>query len=387
VEIQLKTLVLTQNFPPASGGSGRWFWELYSRLGRDYIVVADNQADTSAFDQQSVLEIHRIPLYSPQWGVASLAGLKYYWQCFKYLKKLAKQQNIDIIHCGRVLPEGLMAFMLNKVIGIPYCCYVHGEDLEASAQSRELNALTKLVMGSARKIICNSQNSANIVKRVDSRVIDKVIVMHPGADTNTFVPVTEPDKSFIESMGWQDKKIILTVGRLQVRKGQDKMIEAMPQILQRCPSAHYVIIGHGECKERLETLISSLNLQKQVSLMTDCDDATMIKCYQHCDVFILPNRTEGQDIEGFGMVLVEAQACAKPVIAGDSGGTKETLIPGETGEIVDATSTTALCDVIDKFLSHPALCAQYGAKGRAHAVSQFDWDNSAKRAVALFKPE
>lgn len=269
-------------------------------------------------------------------------------------------------------------------MGIPYLCYVHGEDLEASALSRELNSLTKLVMRSADKIICNSHNSANIVSRVDDSVNDKVTVMHPGADTKKFYPVENKDNDFLSAMGWDGKRVILTVGRLQARKGQDKMIEAMPEILKRCPQAHYVIIGHGESRTQLEHLIESLALQDHVQMLTDCDDETMIKCYQQCDVFILPNRTEGQDIEGFGMVLVEAQACAKPVIAGDSGGTKETLLAGKTGDIVDATNVAALADVISAFIEDPARCEAYGNAGRKHAVQAFDWENAAINARSVF---
>ena len=381
----MKTVVLSQNFPPASGGSGRWFWELYSRLGSNYVVVADEQPHTSEFDAQAPLTIKRIPLYSPQWGLANLDGLKYYYRSYRKLRRIIKEENVDMVHCGRVLPEGLMAFLLNKTMGVPYVCYVHGEDLEASALSRELNSLTKMVMRSASKVICNSHNSAAIVERVDNTVMANVVVMHPGADTNKFVPLTQPDSAFLTKMGWQEKSLIVTVGRLQARKGQDKMIEAMPQILKTCPNAHYVVIGHGECEQLLKDTVNRLGLQEHVEILTSCDDDTMIKCYQHCDVFILPNRTEGQDIEGFGMVLVEAQACAKPVIAGNSGGTKETLIAGQTGEIVDATNTDELADVVLRFLQSPALAAEFGLAGRKHAVNQFDWDNAAKVAKDLFE--
>ncbi len=381
----MKTLVLSQNFPPASGGSGRWFWELYSRLGSSYLVVADEQPHASEFDAQAPVTIKRIPLYSQQWGLANLDGLKYYYRSYRKLRRIIKEENIDMIHCGRVLPEGLMAFFLNKTMGVPYVCYVHGEDLEASALSRELNSLTKMVMRSASNVICNSHNSAAIVERVDNTVMANVVVMHPGADTNKFVPLTQPDNHFLTKMGWQEKSLIVTVGRLQARKGQDKMIEAMPQILKTCPNAHYVVIGHGECEQLLKDTVSRLGLQEHVEILTSCDDDTMIKCYQHCDVFILPNRTEGQDIEGFGMVLVEAQACAKPVIAGNSGGTKEALIAGQTGEIVDATNTDELADVVLRFLQSPALAAEFGQAGRKHAVNQFDWDNAASVAKDLFE--
>jgi phosphatidylinositol alpha-1,6-mannosyltransferase len=341
-------------------------------------------ANAQQYDAKAVLSISRIPLNSSQWGLLNLDGLKFYWRTFWQLKRFVKQHNIEMIHCGRVLPEGLMAWLLNKVTGIPYICYVHGEDLEASALSRELNALTQRVMRNAQKIICNSHNSAAIVKRVDDSVMDKVVVMHPGADTQLFVPLDKPDDEFLQQYGWQDKKIILTVGRLQARKGQDMMIKAMPAILRKVPNAHYVIVGHGESLGSLKALVKSLALEEHVEFLTDCDDSTMIACYQHCTAFILPNRTEGQDIEGFGMVLVEAQSCAKPVIAGNSGGTVETLLKGETGFILDATKVDEISDTLVHLLSDPELQKRLGEAGRKHAVAQFDWHNAAKKAAAIF---
>lgn len=379
----MKTLVLTQNFPPQAGGSGRWFWELYSRLGENYLVVADDVGNTAEFDGQAPFPIFRMPLSSPQWGLLSKDGIGFYWRSYRRLKAFVKEHNITRIHCGRVLPEGLMAWMLAKTTGIPYSCYVHGEDLEASALSRELNSITKMVMRGCRQVICNSHNSAGIVERVDPSVLDKVVVMHPGVDASQFVPAPK-DSDFLNQMGWQDKSLILTVGRLQARKGQDKLIEAMPGILANVPNAHYVIIGNGETKERLEQRVSELGLAEHVTMLTQCDDTTMIKAYQQCDVFILPNRTEGQDIEGFGMVLVEAQACAKPVVAGDSGGTKETMIQGTTGFVVDATNTQELTDVLSKLLLDSALREKMGQQARKYVESELDWNRAAEKATTLF---
>lgn len=380
-----KTLLISEIFPPIHGGSGRWFWELYSRLGNNYVIAAGKSTNCNISDNDSNLKIYRLPLKSAQWGVANLSALKFYFKSFFALKKIVKSEDIHLIHCGRVLPEGLLALLLKKTMGIKYMCYVHGEDLEASALSRELNTLTKLVMRNSDRIICNSRNSENIVKRIDSSVSSKIVVMHPGADTKRFVPIEFPDQQFLQKMRWSNKKIILTVGRLQARKGQDFMINAMPNILKTCPDAHYVVIGNGECEGLLRDTIDRLNLSQHVDVLTDCDDETMIACYQHCDVFILPNRTVEQDVEGFGMVLVEAQACGKPVIAGDSGGTVETLIPGKTGEIIDATSIENIESVVSKFLLNTDICREYGESGREHAVAQFDWDNAASHAKNMFE--
>jgi phosphatidylinositol alpha-1,6-mannosyltransferase len=101
-------------------------------------------------------------------------------------------------------------------------------------------------------------------------------------------------------------------------------------------------------------------------------------------VFVLPNRSVGRDIEGFGMVLVEAQACAKPVIAGDSGGTAETMLVNETGFIVDCTTPEILAQKLSALLADNELAVQMGQKGRTHVVETLDWENLTKQASRLF---
>jgi phosphatidylinositol alpha-1,6-mannosyltransferase len=110
----------------------------------------------------------------------------------------------------------------------------------------------------------------------------------------------------------------------------------------------------------------------------------MINCYQQCDLFILPNRTIDQDIEGFGMVLVEAQSCAKPVIAGDSGGTKETMLLGETGIIVDATNPLNISDAVVDILSNEQKSVNMGINGREHVLKSLDWKALVLRAKEIF---
>jgi len=379
-----RILVLSENFPPISGGSGRWFWELYSRLPSDNIVIVTNEhEDASAIDDSTSMAIIRIPLTNPEWGFRSLSGLRFYLKTVQILRELVKQYNIDEIHCGRVIHEGVSAWLLSLFTNITYICYVHGEDVETAATSGEHNLMVKQVCKGAKYLICNSHNSANIVKRLGYANDHKMHVLHPGVDATKFCPAPI-DEAFRAKMGWTDKFVILTVGRLQKRKGQDKMIEAMPLILKEHPQALYAIVGNGECKEELEGLISELKLENNVQLLSEISDADMIACYQQCDLFILPNRTIDNDIEGFGMVLVEAQACGKPVIAGDSGGTKETMLIGESGYVIDCTNTGAIANkIITLGLSQKDLC-KIGSRGRQHIDLNLDWIAHAKNATILF---
>jgi phosphatidylinositol alpha-1,6-mannosyltransferase len=379
-----KVLVLTENFPPISGGSGRWFWELYSRLPKEqYLILADDIQGAAEFDNTHQLNILRMPLKSTEWGIKSVSGLRFYWRVFWKIRKIINQHHITHIHCGRVIHEGVIAWLLKLMTGTSYLCFVHGEDVETAATSGEHNMMVKQVCKHADRLICNSHNSANIVKRLNYAGDAKINVLHPGVDASLFVPSAD-DEEFKHKMAWQGRKVIITVGRLQARKGQDMMIRVTHILKQQFPEILYAIIGRGECIESLKALSAELNLNDHVQFLTDVSDAQMIQCYQQSDMFILPNRTIGNDIEGFGMVLVEAQACGKPVIAGNSGGTKETMIVDQSGYVIDCTDAQLISSTITKLLANPEHSAQMGNIGRKHVESELDWQAHVQKASLLF---
>lgn len=379
-----KTLLLSEIFPPVKGGSGRWFWEVYTRISTGNVIVAAGQdANSDKVDISSPLRTYRLPLSSWSWGLKSLTGLKYYFSALRDVLKVVKQNDIQVIHCGRCLPEGFIGFLISKIKGIPYICYVHGEDVETAATSRELSWIVNKALGGATRLIANSQNTADILLNTWNTDPAKTMVFNPGVDASLFIPA--PASEEIKShLGWEARQVILTVGRLQERKGHDKLIEALPSIIERNPSVLYAIIGDGERKAPLEALVAKLKLEKHVMFMSELDDQEMIQCYQQCDVFVLPNRTVGRDIEGFGMVLVEAQACERPVIAGDSGGTAETMLVNETGYILDCTQPKLLAEKICTLLEDDALREKMGIAGRKHVQHTLDWPVLSKALKVEF---
>ena len=380
-----KTLLISEIFPPIHGGSGRWFWELYSRLPRDeYLIIAGSNANTAEFDTTHDLNIKRINLSSESWGIKSVTGISFYWRTFWQLKKQIKENKITQIHCGRCLPEGVMGWLLSLFTGIPFICYVHGEDVETASTSRELTWLVKKVLNSATKLISNSKNTANILINNWQAQQEKVVVLNPGCDTTKFVPAAK-DLNVRKELGWEDRTVILTVGRLQQRKGHDMMIKALPKIKDIHPDVLYAIVGNGEEKPALQTLVTELNLEDNVMFHAEITDQEMIQCYQQCDLFILPNRTVGNDIEGFGMVLVEAQSCSKPVIAGDSGGTAETMLIGDSGYVLDCTNTEVMSNAISDLLTDKPLIKSMGEMGREHVVNTLDWQAHKEKASQLFQ--
>ena len=377
-------LLLTENFPPIEGGSGRWFWELYSRLPKDKVTIVTHDLEGGCeFDKSHELNIIRTPLVNPEWGIKSISGLRFYFANVRKVLKLVKQHNIDEIHCGRVIHEGVTAWIVKLLTGTPFRCFVHGEDVETAATSREQSLLVKQVCKHATSLICNSYNSQRLVASLGFSDTDKCDVLHPGVDTSTFKPAPA-NNEIRQRFGWaKDSLVLLTVGRLQKRKGQDFLIEVMPRLLEKVPELQYVIVGRGEELENLRDLIEKHKLQESVFIHTNFDDTDLINAYQQCDVFILPNRTIKNDIEGFGMVLVEAQACGKPVIAGDSGGTSETLKEGETGFIIDCSSPEFIHAVLPAALSKSnGLDTEYIA---AYSKQTFNWNKHTDAFITLME--
>jgi phosphatidylinositol alpha-1,6-mannosyltransferase len=376
-----KVLLLSEIFPPTHGGSGRWFSEIYGRFPKQsvaFLVGANDGADT--FDSRSPHQIHRYNLSSGEWGLRSLTGLKFYLRTWFKLKATAKDEGIQQVHCGRVLPEGVAALMLKVSSGIPYSCYVHGEDVETALTSRELTWLTRQVMKHAEQVICNSENSFRILRDKWNLSLEKMVVMTPGVDVDHFCP----DPTTRKPEGWERRINILTVGRLQRRKGQDMMIRALPELAKVFPNINYAIIGGGRERPALEHLADELGVSAYVQFLGEVDDARMTDCYRHCDLFALPNRRVGNDDEGFGMVLLEAQACGRPVLAGASGGTRETLEDGITGTMVDCTVPENIADAVAKMLSNPELLESMGQAGRKHVEDRFSWETLALNARKLF---
>jgi phosphatidylinositol alpha-1,6-mannosyltransferase len=375
-------MLLTEVFPPRHGGSGRWLWELYRRLPLDVTVVTADHPDAAAFDASCGLAIERAPLTFPSWGLFDLSGAAAYIKAFRRVARTVRRLHPTAIHSGKARPEGLLALLLGLRFGLPYVCFVHGEELRLAHTSRDLAWLTRRVLAGAGTIVANSEHTHTIL-RDEWHVRDRVVVMHPGVDTSRFVPAPA-DAAVREQLGWTGRRVVLTVGSLQERKGQDMMIRALPAIRAACPDVLYVAAGGGAERTALQELAGRLDVQDAVQFPGAPSEDTLVSYYQQCDLFALPNRQVGWDIEGFGIVLLEAQACGVPVIAGCSGGTRETMRPGITGELVPCESPEPLADAVVALLQAPERRRAMGAAGREWTTSHFSWQVLAQQAQAIF---
>lgn len=382
----MRTLLITAVFPPATGGSGRWLWELYRRLPKSDVLVAAGQHPAQAeFDAAHDLNIVRLPLAMSTWGMLSARGLSGYAGNYQRVRQLIKRSRIERIDCGTLLPEGWLAWLIRRTTGVPYRCYVHGEELNVGAGSRELGSMMRWVLRGSQRIIANSRNTSQLLQEHWDVPQQKISVLHPGVDVQRFIPAPRCS-DLRQRLGWSDRPVVLTVGRLQKRKGHDRMIQALPAIRDKIPAALYAIVGDGEERTHLERLVSDLKLDGQVLFHGELGDERLIECYQQCDLCALPNREVDGDIEGFGMVLLEAQACGKPVLAGASGGTAETMRVPETGRIVPCEQPEPLAQAVTELLTDAGQRQQMGQAARRWVVEQFSWESLAQQAQRLDEP-
>ncbi len=391
----MTTLLVSEIFPPKIGGSGRWFWELYSRLPRDaYAVAAGSDPDERRIDRATDLRIDRVPLSFPTRFLRP-SSIGPYWRAARMLTDSVRQRGVQWLHAARCLPEGLLAAAVARRCGIRYACFAHGEEVNLSNreltppwhrrrvyESRELGWIVGVVLKNAAYVIANSDNTAAILTERWGLPSERVQRVHPGVDIDRFTPGVDPDVR--ARLRWSDRRVILTVGRLQRRKGHDVLIRALPDIRARVPEVLYAIVGDGEERAGLERLAASTGVVDAVRFLGEVGDDELLDCYRQCDLFVLPNREIAGDIEGFGLVLLEAQACGRPVVAGDSGGTRETMDPGRTGLLVPCDHPAELAERLAELLADPARLESMGAAGRRWIEERFGWDASARSAAEVF---
>lgn len=383
-EATLRALVVSEVFPPQVGGSGRWLFELYRRFPqREIEALADDAVGAAMFDTTHDMRVRRLPLSVSNWGVCNITGMKYYLSRSNRIVRIVRANGLNTLHCGRCLPEGLLGMLVKWRTGAPFGCYVHGEELAYGRQSRELGWLMRRVFASAKWVVANSRNTLRMLSSEWGVPTARLMVMHPGVDSIRYHPAPYSSKVRAE-LGWGERPVLLTVGRLQARKGHDIVIRALREVHKHVPGMLYAIVGSGEQEGYLRGLVVREGMEQHVIFHAALPDEATLRCFQQCDMFILPNRQVGEDIEGFGMVLVEAQACGKAVIAGDSGGTAETMKLGETGVVVNCDEPGPVAESIVALMSNPERLTRMGRAAREWAIDQFDWSRLAARAQEFF---
>ena len=366
--------------PPVIGGSGVFMRELCSRISKNKVIALTGMRDQDeGIDIDGNMTVYRKKyLWLPKSGFNNIRLIKYIVLFVFNVCRLNYKNNFSYVVCGEYFPAGIGALVLNFFNGIPYFIVFHGEEIYKVIGWRK--KIISLLISHSKGIVVNSENTKRLV--IDFGVNERIIVCKPCADHNRFKPACSPS-SFKKELGLLDKKIILTVSRLIPRKGHKLVISALKKILKKHPNSIYVIIGQDlGYEQKIKEHIINCNMMDNVIMTGFVTDEELLKYYQVCDVFVMVSDTgpTQDDLEGFGITCLEANACEKPVICGNTGGMPEAVEEGITGFIIDPTNDEIFVKRLDELLSDPEKCCRMGKEGRKRVIKYFDYE---KRSLEL----
>ncbi len=393
-------ILLCQRFLPEQGGSIRWMYEVYRRWPTAVDVVThdyyNHPPGTPEFPHKparpaegdhvtdAMLRMDRRDIFMRDWGIESPGRLlRYLRMTHAVRQRLANQRGgVVRVHAIHAVPEVVSLLPLKRLYGrkLRVLCYVHGEEVTACRSSRQLTLLMKQAHRVADVLVANSGYSRGVVEPFAQGT--PIEVVNPGVQLSEFTGAEEAGRLLRSEHGWHDRLLVLTVGRLDPRKNQATVIEAVAKLAMQHPNLLYVIAGEGRNRARLEEKVRSHGLNDHVLFLGAVDGALKTALYGACDVFAMPAVRDGTDVEGFGMVFLEAAACGKPCIAGNTGGQSEAVRHGETGYVVDGTDIAAVTEALQQLLSDAALRRQMGEAGRQHAQG-FDWPRVVEKIRQL----
>ncbi len=382
-----KTLLVTNQFPPDIGGTQNLLYNVTKRLDPEKLIVLADKGEKNvlhpketslkeikAFDERQKFKIIRSSFFYTS---------KFVWPrwmpVLKKLREIVPALNIENIVAGQVLPMGAAARIVAQTYQIPYSVYTYGMDIEIPLQHWRRKKTLKSTLKDTEHIFTISEDTKRRVLRAGGTE-DQIVKINPGLDVSEFIPnkdlLSRKTEELIDRYKLQGKKVIVTVGRTVARKGQDTVLKSLPKIIEQIPEAHYVIAGGGEYLDELKSISAKLNLEKHVTFTGRFPDDEKAALYNLADVVVMISRVEkSTDIEGFGIVYLEANALGKPVVAGRSGGVEDAVIDHKTGLLVDdPTDTDEVSKQIVRLLRDEDLANRLGEQGRERVGRDFDWN-------------
>lgn len=377
-------LVLTELFLPTKGGTAVWFGEVYRRLGGKgvHIVTASVPGDLD-HDSTHPNTVHRLNLARHPWLRPS--SLPMYLRLFFRSLRLGLTRDFEAVHAGRVLPEGLVAWAVARLIRRPVVIYAHGEEITTWRRSpRRLRAM-RFAYRHADKVVANSEFTREQLLALGVAP-ERIEIIYPGVDVERFHSGYDT-ADLTASIGLEEgQRLILSVGRLSRRKGFDQVIQSLPGLLEAGIDVRYALIGIGEDAQHLRTLAEQSGVADRVHFLGHVEPDDLPRWYCAADIFAMPNREIDGDTEGFGMVFVEAAACGCPSLAGMAGGTGAAVLEGETGVRVDGARLDEVIRGLTDLLTDRDRTRKMGEAAHQRAHASFSWAEIARRTVAQAGP-
>ena len=374
----MKILLFARDYAPQIGGVQNMLSGLMNTFDpEDITVIARDCSGSREFDQRVKYQIIRMPSLENLPKAISIL-LRAVLSLFYVFRQMITNKP-DLMLCGYAKGNGPFGWVAKKIFGVPYVVFAYGTDVLRYRGKKSL----------ARKWLAQADLVAAISEPVHKFVEEytqgkaKVVTVPLGCGVTGEAP--KPYLSKWQDIELADKKVVLTVCRLTPRKGVDKTIQAVSLLKEKYPDMVYIIVGQGDDNARLVNIAKESDVEQNIIFAGRVSDDDLLRFYQRADIFILASREEKGDIEGFGLVFVEAGAFSVPVIGGDSGGIKEAVAHEENGLLVDSTSPEAIAEAIERLLLDKDLSKRLGKHGLRRSREVFTWENCKKTMLDALK--
>ncbi len=366
-----RCLLVANVFPPIVGGSASVYDSLARFSGGRVSVIAP-QIDyltgqrlegAAAFDASAPFHVHRLPLLRTRM-LPRLRSWDRLWLAFAdvvlrtrlvwAVARIARAEAIGTICIGELVACGWLVGFCRR-LGLRTVIYVHGEEVSITDSYDAAGTRRRAALLRADAVVAVSRFAREAVAQLMGHDSGKVVLIPNGVDLARFSP--RPRRAdLVARYGLAGRRVLLTVGRLSERKGMDRVIEALPRLRAEMPDLVYLLVGDGLFRTSLEALAASLGVSDAVIFAGIVSSEELADHYALADAFIMANRTlENGDTEGFGLVFLEANACAVPVIAGCAGGSVDAVTDGVNGLVVDGTSCEPIVAGVLRLLGDSAL--------------------------------
>jgi phosphatidyl-myo-inositol dimannoside synthase len=357
-----RTLFITNDFPPRIGGAQSYYWGVIQTMDpADVVILAPRHEQASVFDATHPYTVVRAST-SILWPTQAL---------FEQALALCAEHDVQLVQLGHPLPAGLLGPRLRDHTGLPYVVFLGGAEVTLPAAVPGVSKALRHVLANAAMLITVSEYTAAAAGPLARGVPARVL--RPPLDVDGFAPPVPEERAAAREALGVEGELVLCVGRLVPRKGQDMLVKALGRLAPEYPHLQLALVGEGRLATRLFQQAQRHGLADRVRLTGAVDDAGLHRWLRAADVFASPCRTRwhGYEVEGFGIVFAEAALCGLPVIAGRSGGAPESVCDGETGYVVDGRDLYDVAAALGRLLEQPAEGREaMGLRGRERAVER-----------------
>ncbi|MEY4020750.1 MAG: hypothetical protein RL484_902 [Actinomycetota bacterium] len=372
-------LCITNDFGPRAGGIETFIIGLIERMPKNSVIVyTSSQKDSEPFDRA----------WSENYGVEVIRDkstiLLPSFRVGRAVRRIARERQITRAFFGAAAPLALLAQGLRRAGVTRIVSLTHGHEVWWAKLWPFSFAIHRIGAGTDHLTYLGNYTKSEISRALSQSAQDAMVKIAPGIDTNHFAPQSN-SAALRDELGLTHKKVIVSVGRLVHRKGQDTLIEALPEILMHIPDAHLLFIGEGPYKDYLVKRAAELQLSHAVTFIGRIQYADLPRYICVGDIFAMPSRSRlaGLEVEGLGIVYLEASACGLAVIGGKSGGAPDAVLEAETGFSVDGTSPHEVADAAITLLQDPVLASGMGSRGRQWIIDEWQWEVWSNRFSAL----